>query len=139
MADELPKHLRAILGDRASDRATKAVQDALKRRTEKLSTSRVGRAMKMSGLAMKTGSRMLLDRAAGDGPGRGVELAAQLVETLSELRGVGMKLGQMLSYLDDALPPDPAHLGAALWIGQQFQDLRRHILPREHHTDTQAQ
>lgn len=109
----IPEHLRPLLSKDLSGRAGEAVKKALSGRTERISTSRVGRALKMSGVAMKSGRRLLMDRArdamrreGDDDPARGVELAAELLETFSELRGVSMKLGQMLSYLDDALPPE---------------------------------
>ncbi|MCA9551565.1 MAG: AarF/ABC1/UbiB kinase family protein [Myxococcales bacterium] len=109
----IPEHLRSILGEGLSERATEAVTKALSGQTERISTSRVGRALKMSSFAMKSGSRLLMDRAReamrrtdDPDPGRGVELAAQMLQTFSELRGISMKLGQMLSYLDDALPPE---------------------------------
>ena len=82
-------------------------------RLERVGTGRLGRAAKLSRLALSGGKKMLMDRArgalGGSGPSeqeRGVGLAAEMLRTFSELRGVSMKLGQMLSYLDDALPPE---------------------------------
>jgi predicted unusual protein kinase regulating ubiquinone biosynthesis (AarF/ABC1/UbiB family) len=74
---------------------------------DKLSTSRLGRALKLSSFALKSGGKMLVSKVKAD-----VEHAAQLalanemLKTFSEMRGVTMKLGQMFSYLDDALPPE---------------------------------
>src|SRR5262249_12980095 len=54
----------------------------------------------------------------GEGPALsrddGVALATQMVSTFSELRGVAMKVGQMLSYVDDGLPPEVRKLLAVL-------------------------
>lgn len=41
-------------------------------------------------------------------------LASEMLRTFSEMRGVTMKLGQMLSYLDDALPPEARKILAVL-------------------------
>jgi len=118
---KLPDHLRSALGSDLNETATRAVQKALAGRTEQISTSRVGRALKMSGVAMRSGRRLLMDRARDamrrvddPEPGRGVEMAAEMLQTFSELRGVSMKLGQMLSYLDDALPPEARRVLAVL-------------------------
>ncbi len=79
----------------------------MNRTLEKLGTGRFGRAAKLGKLAVSGGARALIERASGArGEGRGVAVAAEMLETFSELRGVSMKLGQMLSYLDDALPPE---------------------------------
>ncbi|MFO0728201.1 MAG: AarF/ABC1/UbiB kinase family protein [Myxococcota bacterium] len=83
----------------------------LDRSGEALSTGRMGRAFKMGKLAASAGSKVFADKAraliskekSSDG---GVELALEMVESLAELRGVAMKVGQMLSYIDDSLPPE---------------------------------
>ena len=109
--DKLPPHLLSALGSDLSERASKSVQKVLKGRVEKLSTGRMSRALRMSRFAAKSASRAVVDRArsAVDRSAKGamsVGLAAEMLETFSEMRGVTMKLGQMLSYLDDALPPE---------------------------------
>src|SRR5204863_1242548 len=51
----------------------------------------------------------------GGAPGeRGMEIASDMLRTFSEMRGVTMKIGQMLSYLDDALPPEARKVLAVL-------------------------
>ncbi|MEQ8273635.1 MAG: AarF/ABC1/UbiB kinase family protein [Deltaproteobacteria bacterium] len=107
----LPKHLLAALGNELSERAQQSVNRVLDKRVEKLSTGRMSRALKLSRFAAKSASRAVVDRAksALDSSAKGavsVGLAAEMLETFSEMRGVTMKLGQMLSYLDDALPPE---------------------------------
>ncbi len=107
----LPAHLLSALGSGLSERAQKSVNRVLDKRVEKLSTGRVSRALKLSRFAAKSASRAVVDRAksAIDSSAKGavsVGLAAEMLETFAEMRGVTMKLGQMLSYLDDALPPE---------------------------------
>lgn len=75
---------------------------------------RFGRAVKLSKLAMGYGRRLVSDRARNlSAPATialsaasGVELAEEMATTLSEMKGLAMKLGQMLSYVDDMLPPE---------------------------------
>lgn len=108
-SDRLPSHIRALLGDaRLEDR----VRRILDRSGEELSTGRIGRAFRMGKLAASAGSRVVSDRAKAllskdpSAKSDGVELALELVESLADLRGVAMKVGQMLSYIDDSLPPE---------------------------------
>lgn len=117
----LPEHLEALLSeDDGSLRAE--LEKALGGSFDKLSTGRVGRAFKMGRLAVNGGARVALGRAkqllGGSGPvlgkSDGLALAAQMLSTFSELRGVAMKVGQMLSYLDDGLPPEARKLLALL-------------------------
>ena len=116
---ELPAHLRALIGRGMSERATRSIDRVLKGRVEKLRTGRMSRALKMSGFAVKGTSRAVLDRARGLLEGTGSEeaytgLAAQMLETFSEMRGLSMKVGQMLSYLDDAMPKEAQRVLALL-------------------------
>lgn len=59
-------------------------------------------------------ARGALGKSAGEGDEGGVALAREMLRAFSELRGVSMKLGQMLSYLDDALPPEARKVLAVL-------------------------
>lgn len=118
---KLPSHLRARIGDLAGGRAQRAIDRAMNTTVERLGTGRIGRAAKLSRLALSGGRRALIDRARSalgaesqEGSGRGLALASEMLETFSELRGVSMKLGQMLSYLDDALPPEARRVLAVL-------------------------
>jgi predicted unusual protein kinase regulating ubiquinone biosynthesis (AarF/ABC1/UbiB family) len=78
-----------------------------KKDADKLSTSRIGRALKLSSFAVKSGSKMLLSKVKAEAEHAAqMALASEMLKTFSEMRGVTMKLGQMLSYLDDALPPE---------------------------------
>lgn len=116
----LPPHLRARLGKVAGERTQKAIDKAMNRTVERLATGRLGRAAKLSRLAVAGGGRALVERAKGAITGTeatsksGMALATEMLQTFSELRGVSMKLGQMLSYLDDALPPEARKVLAVL-------------------------
>ena len=110
---ELPAHLKARLGDEViRGKARKAVERVMNRTLGPVGTGRLGRAMKLSKLAISGGGRALFERAKAVLPGAsdpnawGTVLAGEMLETFSELRGISMKVGQMLSYLDDALPPE---------------------------------
>lgn len=105
---ELPPHLRSRLGGPLGHRARRALGKAMDQTKDRIDSGRVGRAAKLSRLALSAGKHAIGQRFRGE-EGRstsGVGLAAEMLETFSELRGVTMKLGQMLSYLDDALPPE---------------------------------
>ncbi len=121
MADkkfEVPAHLKPLFGEGLAEKAAASLERVLGQEAEKVSTSRVGRALKISGLALRSGSKLLLNKAEKlvnkDADGRGVEVALQMLETFSELRGITMKLGQMLSYIDDGLPPEAQKVLALL-------------------------
>lgn len=121
MADEerpLPPHLRARLGETTKGRAQRAIDRAMNRTVDRLGTGRIGRAAKLSRLALSGGRRALVGKAkemlGADAQGEGVGLAAEMLETFAELRGISMKLGQMLSYLDDALPLEARKVLAVL-------------------------
>lgn len=119
--DRIPQHLRALL---TADDGTlrNEIEKTLDRSVEKIATGRVGRAFKLGKIAMNGGARLALGRAkqlfGGEGPALskddGLALAKQMLETFSELRGVTMKLGQMLSYVDDSLPPEARKILALL-------------------------
>lgn len=115
----LSAHLGALLG--RDERLRREVERVLEAPLEELSTSRLGRALKMGKVAASTTSRAVLDKARGLVGGTGerdrsgdLATAVELLETFAELRGVAMKLGQMLSYVDDSLPPEIRRLLAVL-------------------------
>jgi predicted unusual protein kinase regulating ubiquinone biosynthesis (AarF/ABC1/UbiB family) len=131
MADEpkgpksVPAHLLPLFRGKVSERTLESLEKALGAQTERISTSRVGRAVKLTAFAAKTGKTAFVGkmREAIVGPGSkakaveeawSAEVAAEMLQTFAELRGVTMKLGQMLSYLDDALPPEARKILALL-------------------------
>ncbi|MCK6550281.1 AarF/ABC1/UbiB kinase family protein [Myxococcota bacterium] len=121
--DKLPAHLRPLFAGKLPERAAKVLDGVLEGQSERLGTGRLGRALSLSKLAVGSGSRMLLGAAKDALTGskdeatkteRGLEVALDMLETFSELRGMAMKVGQMLSYLDDALPPEARKVLAVL-------------------------
>jgi predicted unusual protein kinase regulating ubiquinone biosynthesis (AarF/ABC1/UbiB family) len=85
-------------------------------------TSAVGRL----GRTALTGARMGLGALAGRLRGREVTLGslspetlARLVESFGELKGVAMKVGQILSYVDGSLDPEARRLLAVLQVHSQ--------------------
>ena len=109
----IPPHLLALLGGDESHLRGE-VEKALGKSVDRISTGRLGRAFKLGALAASGGARMALGRAkqalGGEGPllskKDGAALALEMLETFSELRGVAQKLGQMLSYVPNGLPPE---------------------------------
>jgi predicted unusual protein kinase regulating ubiquinone biosynthesis (AarF/ABC1/UbiB family) len=83
-------------------------------------TSSVGRFVKLGGLMGRVGASVLTERAvdfAMAGPTKQmrrtenlVKNAARIVETLGEMKGAAMKVGQMLSLHEGMLPPEVAEV-----------------------------
>lgn len=111
----LPAHLASLFEDALPERAQRAIQSVLDAEAEGLTSGRLRRAVSLSRLAIGGGGRVLLARArdallareptAASGR-RATELAGDMLQTFAQMRGLTMKLGQMLSYLDDAFPPE---------------------------------
>lgn len=68
-------------------------------RSRSVPTGRVSRLLRMGGTAAKVGVSLL-----GRGPSR--VQAEAITRSLAELKGLAMKAGQMLSYVDAAVPPE---------------------------------
>jgi len=81
-----------------------------------LKRGRLTRAIQLSRLAVGYGRRLVSEKARsvasetaaqlGLSTTGSVDLAEEMLATLSEMKGLAMKLGQMLSYLEDLLPPE---------------------------------
>jgi len=86
----------------------------------KLNTSSVGRFVKLGGLAGRVGASVVGNQVldlARSGPSRQlrktenlVRNAGRIAETLGELKGAAMKVGQMLSLHEGLLPPEVAEV-----------------------------
>lgn len=95
------------------------------RRRTRLSTSRLGRLFDLGTLGLKAAP--LAARGVGDDPesraralAAASELGDAMLKTLGEMKGLPLKLGQMLSYIDGLAPPgQEARLQAALERLQQ--------------------
>jgi predicted unusual protein kinase regulating ubiquinone biosynthesis (AarF/ABC1/UbiB family) len=89
-------------------------------RRTKLNTSSVGRFVKLGGLAGRVGASVVGNQVldlARSGPSRQlrktenlVRNAGRIAETLGELKGAAMKVGQMLSLHEGLLPPEVAEV-----------------------------
>ena len=113
----LPPHLRALLETDNDEQLQQGIRKVLEiDETTSIRTGRVSRALRMGSMAAGTGRRWLTQRAKRlimhstsaqeDARAAGIETAVELVKAFAELRGAAMKLGQMLSYVDDALPKE---------------------------------
>ncbi len=86
----------------------------------KITTSALGRFVKLSGLVGRVGASVVGDQVldlARSGPSKQVKKtenlvrnAMRIVETLGELKGAAMKVGQMLSLHEGMMPPEVAEV-----------------------------
>jgi predicted unusual protein kinase regulating ubiquinone biosynthesis (AarF/ABC1/UbiB family) len=77
-----------------------------------ISRSALGRALRVGGAALRTGRGALLSRLRHDDIDEAT--LEKLALSLGELKGVAMKLGQILSYLDTPLPEEARRVLAVL-------------------------
>jgi predicted unusual protein kinase regulating ubiquinone biosynthesis (AarF/ABC1/UbiB family) len=66
---------------------------------KKVPEGRVGRLLRLSGLAARTGASLLFSK-------QGTSAAVQAAEVLGNLRGIAAKVGQMASYVDGVVPEE---------------------------------
>jgi predicted unusual protein kinase regulating ubiquinone biosynthesis (AarF/ABC1/UbiB family) len=99
-----------------------------------LPTSSLGRLQKTASAAARIGIGALAGRLRGEEFNIGSlppEAVSRLVETLGELKGVAMKAGQILSYVDGSLSPEARRLLAVLQVMSQptaFTHIQRIIV-----------
>ena len=98
-----------------------------------ISTSALGRLQKTATAAARIGVGALAGRLRGEEFNFGSlspEAISRLVETMGELKGVAMKAGQILSYVDGSLPPEARRLLSVLQVMSQptaFASIERTI------------
>jgi len=120
----IPEHLRSLFAE-TSEQGTERVEEFLNQEGQKVKTGRFGRAWKLSRMAAKGSSRWLADKAlnavsrdeekvAARDKQRAIDTAIDMLKTMSEMRGAAMKIGQMLSYMDDILPEEARKLLSVL-------------------------
>jgi len=80
---------------------------------EKVPTGLFGRARRTATAALRTGTSALL------GGGLDARTAERLALSLGELKGIAMKVGQILSYLDTPLPEETRRVLAVLQVKSQ--------------------
>jgi predicted unusual protein kinase regulating ubiquinone biosynthesis (AarF/ABC1/UbiB family) len=120
----LPKHLRSLFPEDDAHVSDETLASMLPEEGQSIKTGRVGRAIKMSRLAIGGGGKWLLGKARNSIAGedseglrsrlQNIELARQMLQTFSEMRGISMKLGQMMSYMDDFMPEEGRRILALL-------------------------
>lgn len=82
-----------------------------------ISTSPLGRLRRTASAGARAGLGMLFGRLRGDELNLGAlspEALARLVESFGQLKGVAMKAGQILSYVDGSVSPEARQLLAVL-------------------------
>lgn len=107
----------------AAPHETEALLSALLQRLAQdegaaLPTTALGRLRRTAGAAMRTGAGALVGRLAGRG-GWDPKALDGLVLSLGELKGVAMKLGQILSYIDPSMPEDARKILSVLQARSQ--------------------
>jgi predicted unusual protein kinase regulating ubiquinone biosynthesis (AarF/ABC1/UbiB family) len=88
----------------------------------RIPTSSLGRLQKTAAVAARLGMDALAGRLRGEEFGLArlsPEALAKLVESLGELKGVAMKVGQILSYVDASLGPDARRMLSVLQVMSQ--------------------
>jgi len=101
----------------AHDPARELVDKLRAKEGKRISTSSLGRLQKTATAAARVGMDMLAGRLRGDDFGLGrlsPEALAKMVESFGELKGVAMKLGQILSYVDLSLSPETRRMLSVL-------------------------
>ncbi|MCA9657432.1 MAG: AarF/ABC1/UbiB kinase family protein [Myxococcales bacterium] len=99
-----------------SDDQVKGLLERLRGRTVEVSTSTFGRLRRTAGIALKTGVRALRSDSDAEDLFAKLDPAAieSMVTSLGELKGLAMKMGQILSYVDDSLPAESRALLGSL-------------------------
>lgn len=82
--------------------------DALaKKQGAKIPTSSPGRIGRMALTALKSGKMVLQAHKHGEADGEiDAEKLVKLITSVGQLKGIAMKMGQIMSYIDVALPPE---------------------------------
>ncbi|MFT3711443.1 MAG: AarF/ABC1/UbiB kinase family protein [Archangium sp.] len=86
----------------------------LRNEEKAVSTSRLGRLFKNGRSALELASTMLRRRDGDDADEAIAQQLEGLTARLGELKGVGMKMGQILSFIDPSLPPQTRKVLAVL-------------------------
>lgn len=121
---KIPAHLRALFERSGDHKESSWLDSLLPESQDQLKTGRMGRALQLSKLAVGGSSRWLLNKAKNLVSSEesaeqreketGMALAKEMLQTFSQMRGIAMKMGQMLSYMDNFLPPEAQRVLALL-------------------------
>jgi predicted unusual protein kinase regulating ubiquinone biosynthesis (AarF/ABC1/UbiB family) len=118
----------------SDDPVARLLSRLLEAETSTVPTSTVGRLGRTAWAAARAGTGALIGRirsgSAGGPDAADLETLERLVLSLGNLKGVAMKVGQILSYVDDSLPPEGRRLLATLQSRSQpiaFAEVARTI------------
>jgi len=81
-------------------------------------TSALGRLRRTTSAALRTGAGLVVGRIRGR-EGIDAQVIERLVLSMGELKGIAMKMGQILSYMDTTLPPEARELLSILQTHSQ--------------------
>jgi predicted unusual protein kinase regulating ubiquinone biosynthesis (AarF/ABC1/UbiB family) len=81
-------------------------------------TSALGRLRRTATAAVRTGAGLVVGRLRGH-EGIDAQVIERLVLSMGELKGIAMKMGQILSYMDTSLPPEARELLSILQVRSQ--------------------
>ncbi len=101
--------------------------------TGSLPSSSLGRIGRMGAMALRGGRLIFRQRKKGDDeePELDMDSVAKLVSSMGRLKGIAMKMGQIMSYIDMAIPGDMRKALAALQTHAQpmpFEQVRGLII-----------
>lgn len=105
------------MGTPEDDRSAglRAVAERLRNKAPKtLPTSRLSRSWGASRALMESGGKLLADRIRGQAPALDAALAERIATRMAGMRGLALKVGQMMSYVDPNLPEEARRILALL-------------------------
>jgi predicted unusual protein kinase regulating ubiquinone biosynthesis (AarF/ABC1/UbiB family) len=117
----------------AKDSRQQLIENLRAKGGKAISTSALGRLQKTATAAARLGVGALAGRLRGEEfnfASLSPEAISRLVETMGELKGVAMKAGQILSYVDGSLSPEARRLLSVLQVMSQptaFTSIQRTI------------
>ena len=89
------------------NRKAKMIEDLLGQIEETLPTSSVGRLGRTAGVALRSARLVLRGRKkGGEAPQLELEKLLKVIRSIGRLKGIAMKMGQIMSYIDMALPEE---------------------------------
>jgi predicted unusual protein kinase regulating ubiquinone biosynthesis (AarF/ABC1/UbiB family) len=106
----------------SNHQATQLIERFRVREGRRLPTSSLGRLQKTAAVAARLGMDAVAGKLRGEEFGLGrlsPEALAKMVESFGELKGVAMKVGQILSYVDASLGPEARAMLAVLQVMSQ--------------------
>ncbi len=104
----------------------KLIAALLDQTEEKLPTSSVGRLGRTAAAVFRSGRLVLSGRGKGaEEPQLELEKLLKVIQSVGRLKGVAMKMGQIMSYIDMALPPELQQALSVLQTSSQPMPLER--------------